>query len=156
MKKSQLNRISAKRYQELTQGGKRLPVSTFKPKPQGRMRSKKVYVGDVLCDSEWEAEKYRELLMLEKAGLIEGLKDHLVITYKLFNEHGDSRQFQINIDFEYFDKELNRFVRCDRKSTKKLVKKVQPDWLLRFELLKLAEPEKDGKVIEYELEYMHK
>lgn len=126
----------------------RVSKSSLKAK-RPRMKSRKVYVGDVLCDSQWEAEKYIELLRREKAGEITELKDHLVITFKVYNDRGDFKQYQINIDFEYFDKLLNRYVRCDRKSSAKLVKKVQPDWLIRWDMLKLSHPD-----FQYELEYM--
>lgn len=142
-----MNRISAKKLKQL---GGRIPASSFKTlKAPGRMKSRKVYVGDVLCDSQWEAEKYTELLWREKAGEITDLQDHLVITFKVYNEAGDFKQFQINIDFQYYDKLLNRPVRYDRKSSKKLVKKTQPDWLIRWDLLRFAEPD-----YQYELEYM--
>lgn len=153
MKKSPLKRVSDKRLKEINTGVKRVSaakqVSTLLSKGTKRIQSRKVYVGDVLCDSQWEAQKFIELLWRERAGEIKDLKDHVIITFKVFNEAGDYKQFQINIDFEYFDKNLNRVVRVDRKSTKKLVKKNQADWLMRWDLLKFSQPD-----CMYELEYM--
>lgn len=122
--------------------------SSLKRQPK-RIPSRKAYVEGVLCDSQWEAEKYRELLLLQRAKRITNLEDHKTVTFKIYNEAGQYKQFQINIDFEFFDKDLNRWVRHDRKSTKKLVKRNQAGWLMRWELLQFAEPD-----FQYELEYM--
>jgi len=153
MRKSPLKRVSNKRKAELQTGVRRISpakeVSTFLNKGKKRIQSRKVWVGDVLCDSQWEADKYIELLWLEKAGRVTNLQDHKIITFRIFNEAGNHKQYQINIDFEFFDKDLNRWVRHDRKSTKKLVKRNQAEWLARWELLKFAEPD-----FQYELEYM--
>ncbi len=152
MKRTPLNKISKKMQETAPQRQIREAYAqhkaSLKPKAK-RIPSRKTYVEGVLCDSQWEAEKYRELLLLQRAGLIMNLEDHKTITFKIYNEAGDAKQFQINIDFEFFDKELNRWVRHDRKSTKKLVKRNQASWLHRWELLQFAEP-----YWQYELEYM--
>lgn len=114
------------------------------------IKSRKVWYKDVQYDSIWELDGFRYDIELRiAAGKITDYNDHVTVTFKVFNEAGEFLQKQINIDFQYFDKDLNRWVRRDRKSTKKLVKKRQPDWLLRWELMKFAEPD-----FQYELEYM--
>lgn len=155
MKKSPLKKVSDKRKAELQTGVKRVSpakeVFALLSKGRKAINSRKQYYKDILFDSGWELQGYKELELRKLAGEIAGeIETHKVITFKLYNEAGDYKQFQINIDFEYFDKCLNRMVRKDRKSNKKLVKKRQPDWLIRWELLQLAEPD-----FQYELEYQN-
>lgn len=124
---------------------KRQLLKTGRP----RISSSKQYYKDILFDSAWELEGYKELEYRQMAKEITDLQDHVIVTFKILNAYGEEKQYQINIDFQYHDKNLNRWVRKDRKSSKKLVKKNQEGWLFRWELLKFAEPG-----FQYELEYM--
>lgn len=139
MKKGKgLKRISDKKLEAF---GHYPATSFYNQKKQGRISSKKVYYKDILFDSLWELEGYKDLELRQLAGEITDLVDHEIITFKVYNEAGEYLEFQINIDFSYFDKTVNRKVRHDRKSSKKLVKKVQEWWLRRWELLKFSQPD---------------
>lgn len=148
MKRSPLKRKPVDYAELLAKQAFRKAKSTLKVGTP-RIKSRKHYYKDILFDSTWELEGYKELEYRVLAKEITDLDDHVTVTYKVFNEAGDYKQFQINIDFQYFDKNLNRWVRKDRKSSKKLVKKNQEGWLLRWEMMKFAEPD-----FQYELEYM--
>ncbi len=45
-----------------------------KKTPKNKFSAKKTRVGDIVLDSNGEAERYQQLLLLEKAGLISELK----------------------------------------------------------------------------------
>lgn len=82
--------------------------------------NKKTEVDGITFDSKLEAQRYRELKVLEKAGYIKDLK--LQPKYELqpsYKKNGKTiRKIEYIADFSYFDNELNKLVVEDTKGFK--------------------------------------
>jgi hypothetical protein len=101
--------------------------------------------------SEWERDVYKELYYKQQAKLIRDLDTHVIVTFPLYNEAGEVKKEQIEVDFTYFDIELNRSVRLDAKQPKFAVNKrtlkrtnldaKRKDWFLRWEWLQFSQPD---------------
>lgn len=82
--------------------------------------NKKVILDDIKFDSKREGNRYMELKILEKAGLIKELE--LQKEFELqpsFKKNGKTyRKITYKADFYYFDNHLNRYVVEDVKGFK--------------------------------------
>lgn len=75
--------------------------------------NKKTVVDGITFDSKHEAERYSQLLLLQRAGVIEQLR--LQVPYTLINKNDRGRAVKYIADFVYFDKHHNRTVIEDAK-----------------------------------------
>lgn len=105
-----------------------------------RINSGKKYFNGIRFDSAWERDVYIELLDKQNRKQIRDLDTHKVITFGIKNDAGLELKLQINIDFEYFDIRLGRWVRADAKPHKRLDSQKR-DWFLRWKILNHIEPE---------------
>lgn len=78
---------------------------------------KKEYVGSIKFDSKKEARRYQELLLMEKADLIGGIRIHpRYIIFPAFIKNGKKyRKIEYVADFAYYDKQKGREIVEDTK-----------------------------------------
>lgn len=106
--------------------------------------------------SQWQLECLKILELREKAGEITDLTSQEDIRFKIYNEAGESLELNINLDFSFFDKSINRHCRWDAKPPKvvhtrhgrKYPQKLHEGWLQRFEILKFCQPDYDYRILE--------
>ena len=92
-----------------------------------KYKNKKVVVDDIKFDSKREAERYIQLKMLKKAGLIKELE--LQKTFELqptFKKNGKTyRKITYKADFYYYDNHLKKYVVEDTKGFKTEIYKLK-------------------------------
>jgi len=95
--------------------------------------NKKVIVDGVKFDSKAEAERYRELALLKKAGLIRNLKlQPKFLLQDKFKYNGKTeRAISYIADFEYFDVQEGSFVVEDVKGVETEVFKIKRKLFLK-------------------------
>jgi hypothetical protein len=106
--------------------------------------------------SKWQLNCLILLEWREKIGEITGLVSQDIIPFTVYNECGIPHQMTIEIDFCFFDKNINRPCRWDAKppkvshtrSGRKYPQKLHEAWLQRFELLKFCQPDFDYRILE--------
>lgn len=83
-----------------------------KKTPKNKFNAKKTKVGDVILDSGGEAERYQQLLLLEKAGVVFDLKRQVRFPLIVNGRHIATkdklgREFPLNYvaDFTYYESE---------------------------------------------------
>lgn len=107
------------------------------------------YHNGTWVSSQWELECLKMLELRQEAGRIKDLKHREIITFSLYNEAGQRHKLQIEMDFTFFDLDINRYCRWDAKppkvvhtkSGRKYPQKIHEAWLQRFELLQFAQPD---------------
>lgn len=105
--------------------------------------------------SKWELEWKKKLRILENAGKIKDLRKE-VITFYIYNEFGEKKSLQIEIDYCFYHVNWKKNCRWDAKPPKvvhtkhgrKYPQKIHSGWLTRFEILKFCEPEHDYRILE--------
>lgn len=107
-----------------------------------KFKNKKVVVDEIEFDSKKEANRYRQLKLLENAGVIEGLE--LQKVYELqpsFKKNGKTyRKITYKADFSYFDNEKGKYIVEDVKGFKTDVYKLKKKLFeYRFKELELKE-----------------
>lgn len=106
--------------------------------------------------SEWQLECLQLLEFREKIGEIVDLASQIDIDYTIYNERGQSMELTINMDFVFFDNNLNRSCRWDAKPPKVAHHKggksypqaKHKEWLLKFKQLKFCQPDYDYRILE--------
>lgn len=86
----------------------------------------KVKEDGITFDSKLEHRRYKELRLLQKSGLIEGLQVHPKFAAKV----NDQLVCNILLDFQYYDKAVNRLVYEDTKGVQTPISR------LKYKLLK--------------------
>jgi len=105
--------------------------------------------------SQWQLECLKLLELRETAGEILDLQSQVDISYVVYNEAGETRSYNINIDFCFFDKNINRHCRWDAKppkvvhtkSGRKYPQKIHAEWNLKFDQLKFCQPDYDYRIL---------
>lgn len=95
-----------------------------------KYHSKKTVLDGITFDSKKEARRYSELRLLEKAGVITGLK--LQVRFEIVPKQKDERAAHYVADFVYF--ENGKTVIEDTKGFK------TPEYILKRKLMKLKYP----------------
>lgn len=92
-----------------------------------KYHSKKVIVDGIEFDSKREGERYIQLKMLEKAGLIKNLElQKVFILQPSFKKNGKTiRKITYRADFCYYDNHLEKYVVEDVKGMKTEVYKIK-------------------------------
>lgn len=89
--------------------------------------NKKTIVDGISFDSRLEAKRYRELKLLERAGIIKDLQlqpaFELIPSFKKNNK--TYRKIEYKADFSYFDNELGKVIVEDTKGFKTEVYKLK-------------------------------
>ena len=79
-------------------------ISTYGSKSAGKIPHERVKIGDEEFDSVAEGDRYMELLVMQKAGLIQNLKCHpqfALIPSQKVPGHQSFRAHRYTADFEY-------------------------------------------------------
>lgn len=83
---------------------------TEKKTPKNKFNAKKARVGDIVLDSNGEAERYQQLLLLEKAGVVTELKRQvrfplIVNGRQIATKDKSGREYPLNYvaDFTYYE-----------------------------------------------------
>jgi len=105
--------------------------------------------------SQWQLECLKLLELRETAGEILDLQSQVDISYTVYNEAGETRSYNINVDFCFFDKNINRHCRWDAKppkvvhtkSGRKYPQKIHAEWNLKFDQLKFCQPDYDYRIL---------
>lgn len=84
---------------------------------QNKYRNKKIVIDGIEFDSKKEMNRYRELKLLEKAGLIRELElQPAFLLIPTFKKNGKTyRKTTYIADFKYFDVELGKYIVEDTK-----------------------------------------
>lgn len=84
-----------------------------KKTPKNKFNAKKTKVGDIVLDSSGEADRYQQLLLLEKCGVIRDLKRQIKFPLIVNGRHITTqdklgRRFPLNYvaDFTYLENEI--------------------------------------------------
>jgi hypothetical protein len=128
----------------------------------GRGRSRTGAIGSYhegqWVPSQGQLGAYKMLQAMERKGVIKDLVHEEVITFKLFNEFGQVKTEQINIDYVFFHNGINKSCRWDwkpprvvhTKQGRKYPRKIHADWFKRFELLQFCQPDHDYRILDKE------
>lgn len=100
-------------------------------KTKPKYNNKKVVYDNISFDSKKEANRYYELKILEKAGVIKDLElqKKFIIQDKIKTNQGIIREINYIADFYYFDVDLNKYVIEDVKAIK------TKDFILKFKFI---------------------
>ena len=149
-----MKRSSLKRKEPLTDAQKQIKQH-WKEFKQGLGKGKsttgargKYYKGEWF-PSTWELECYKLLELRELAKEIENLESHVILPILIKNDSGAILRLTIEVDFTYFDKNLNRHCRVDAKQPKTVHTKrgkrnldnKRKDWFQRWQILQHLEPD---------------
>lgn len=135
---------------------KQLSVKTgFNQRSGSRSGAKGQYYKGEWIPSQWQLECLKVLELREAAGEIKDLVSQEDIMFKIYNQAGESFDLQINIDFTFFDKSINRYCRWDAKPPKVVFhrngkaypQKIHAEWLLRWKLLQHAQVDYDYRLL---------
>lgn len=112
---------------------------------QSKYKNKKVVVNGIKFDSQLEANHYKTLLLLERAGAIKDLK--LQVAFELqpsFNKNSKHyREINYIADFVYYDTTKNKTIVEDTKGYKTQIYKLKKKMFeYRFPDLELVEIKK--------------
>jgi len=85
---------------------------------RSKYRNRRTQVAGIWFDSQKEARRYQDLLLLERAGKIESLHVHprYYLTRSFLHDGAVERAIIYEADFAYLDRELGRMVVEDVKS----------------------------------------
>lgn len=96
---------------------------------KSKYNNKKIVYEGITFDSKFECERYKELILLEKAGKISDLR--LQHVFEIVPKQPGERCVNYVADFVYFDKERNICIIEDTKGFK------TPDYVIKRKLVKL-------------------
>lgn len=97
-----------------------------------KYRNKKIEVDGILFDSKKEAERYKTLCLLEKAGMISRLE--MQTKFELVPKQNGERAVTYKADFYYFDNTIHSWVAEDVKGYK------TKDYIIKRKLMKWRFP----------------
>jgi len=124
-----------------------------------KLRSRTGAIGSFYEDqwvpSQSQLGCYKLLKQMERQGKIQDLKHQEQIAFSVFREDGLRKVIQINIDFVFFHRGINRPCRWDwkpprvvhTKNGRRYPQKIHEGWFERFELLKFCEPDFDYRIL---------
>lgn len=93
-------RVSKPRVSEAEFAAARAGVAFVKPKKERKYKNRFVYFDRIIFQSEAECERYKELRLLERGGLIQNL-----VVHPVFPLHVDGQRIaNYTADFSYDDK----------------------------------------------------
>lgn len=136
---------------------KQLSVKTgFNQRSGSRSGARGQYYKGEWIPSQWQLECLIMLEWRERAGQITDLESQNRIPFTIYNEAGEPLTLEIEIDFCFFDKNINRPCRWDAKppkvthtkSGRKYPQKIHADWNTRFDILKHCQPDYDYRILE--------
>ena len=103
-------------------------------KSTNKYGAKKTIVGKIVFDSKDEAERYAELKLMQRQGLISELIVHP--RYELIARQNDERAAYYSADFEYMENDKRIVEDVKSSATAKI-----PDYILRRKLFKQRYPD---------------
>lgn len=96
---------------------------------ENKYKNKKILVDGVLFDSQKEASRYKELLLLERSGNICNLD--LQVKFEVIPKTKGERATHYIADFTYYEK--GKFIIEDVKS---VITRKKPDYIMKRKLMK--------------------
>jgi hypothetical protein len=103
-------------------------------KPRSKYRNKKTTIDGIAFDSVWEAQRYSELAILQKAGEIKNLR--LQVVFELIPKQPSERAVKYIADFVYEQDGLTIVEDTKSQPTRK-----KPDYVIKRKLFKMRYPD---------------